>query len=91
MANKRTLIILVVAVLAVGIGGALLNSFRKPKLSFTESNLQTLENKIKGLEAEDLEGLSGISTVPFSTQELDTLGSKIDSLTFEDLEGLSSP
>jgi uncharacterized protein YoxC len=91
MASKRTLIILAVAVLALGIGGALLNRSNKPKLSFTESSLQTLENKIRGLDVEDLEGLSSTSTVPFSTQDLDTLGSRIDNLSFEDLEGLSSP
>ncbi len=92
MPSKHTLIMLVVALLAVGIGSALIKDrFSKPKVSFTESTLQTLENKLQGLEVEDLEGLSLTSNIPFSTQDLDQLGSKIDGLAFDDLEGLSFP
>ena len=95
MPNKRTLIILGAALLIIiGLGATWMrsNTKDKPKLSFTEDNLKTLENKLQSLEVEDLGGLAGdnLSAIQFSTQDLDQLGSKIDALTFDDLEGLSS-
>jgi hypothetical protein len=96
MPDKRTIIILgVVLLLAVGLGAAWMRSSvkEKPKVSFTEDNLQTLESKLQGLEFEDLGGLtaSNLPIVKFSAGDLDQLGSKIDTLAFDDLEGLSSP
>ena len=95
MPDKRTLTILAAVILIVGLGAAWarINNKDKPKVSFTESNLKTLENKIQSLEVEDLGGLTGgnLSAIQFSTQDLDQLGSKIDGLNFDDLEGLSSP
>lgn len=91
MPEKRTLIILAAALLlTVGLGAAWVrvSNKDKPKVSFTESSLKTLETKLQGLDVEDL---GGLSVVQFSTQDLDQLGSKIDGLAFDDLGGLSSP
>jgi hypothetical protein len=94
--DKRTLVILgAVLLLALGLGAAWMrgNVKERPKVSFTEDNLQTLESKLQGLEVEDLGGLtaSALPVVQFSAQDLDQLSSKIDTLAFDDLEGLSTP
>ena len=92
MLNRRVLVLIGVSVLILGIGATLLRrANEKPKLSFTEGDLQSLENKLNGLNIEDLEGLSIGASTTFTGEELDQLGLKIDGLSFEDLGGLSSP
>jgi hypothetical protein len=73
MASRSTLILVVVALVIVGVGGmALRRAADKPTLSFSESELQALEDKIEGLEASDLEGLSSsAASMSFGEQELD--------------------
>ena len=89
----RRLILVGVALLVIGVAATTMRKDAdKPKLSFSEEELLTLEDKLQGLETEDLRGLSGgVSSPGFSEEELEQIGSKIDGLSFEDLEGLTSP
>ena len=93
MVDKRTITILGATLLILGVAAMMRSNVAdKPKLTFTESNLQVLEDKLNSLEIQDLEGLTvgNITPVQFTPDELSQLGSKIEQLSFEDLEGLSS-
>lgn len=97
MLTRKNSIVLVAAalILVIGFGAARQRLTPKDKVEvhFTESDLDTLESQITGLEFEDLEGLTGEGTslVGFSSEDLDRLGAALESLEFEDLEGLTSP
>lgn len=89
MVNRQILVLLGIAVLVLVVGGTLFRKTNdKPKLSFTEGDLKTLEGKLSALNAEDLGGISAGSITTFTQEELDQLGLKIDGLNAEDLEGL---
>jgi len=93
MPDKRGLVLIGVALLALGVGATMMRrAGESRRLSFSESDLQVLEGKLQGFKVEDLGGLSGsASSLNFGEQELDQIGLKIDGLSFEDLEGLTSP
>ena len=97
MHTRKNVILLVAAVLIIAIGYGAARRILVPEniveVPFTESDLDTLESELEGIEFDDLEGLTanGPSLVGFSSEDLDRLGEILESLEFEDLEGLTSP
>lgn len=91
--NQKIIAIGVAIALALVLGATWARNAakEKPKVSFSESSLSSLEGKLESLSIEDLEGLSGGDSLHVSSQNLDQLSQSIESLEFDDLEGLSSP
>jgi len=90
--NQKIIVIGVAIILALFLGAAWARNTakEKPKVSFAESNLGSLEDKLESLNIEDLEGLSGIGSLNVSSQNIDQLGLDIENLEFDDLEGIST-
>ncbi|MFC1802766.1 hypothetical protein ACFL0D_02240 [Thermoproteota archaeon] len=101
--NKRnSVIILGLLLIIVAVVGASRSPKKDPLekvgISFSESELDNLGESIKGLEFDDLGGLSGdefvgvedeSADIELSEIDLDKLGEAIQGLEFEDLGGLT--
>lgn len=90
--NQKIIMLGVTIVLVLVLGTALMRNAakEKPKISFAESNLSSLEGKLESLSIEDLGGLSESGSLHVSSQNLDQISQSIERLEFDDLEGLPS-